>query len=614
MTEISHDLPKLQLAPFPRERFLAWCKGLKIQTKDLGLAPFKLLGTQFYVLDEICAGLDAGISTFVILKARQLGMSTFFIALDLFWAFEYPGLSGAFATHTDQSKSLFRNIIKVFFAHLPKSHKIRYTTENRDMLILKNNSMFAYLVAGTKLKEVGSLGRSGAFNFLHASEVAFWGTEEDKKELMATMSTHYLHRLQIFESTANGFNHFEEQWRQAKNSPTQRTIFVGWWRNELYSFATTHPWYRVYMPDGDETPLTVLERRRRNAVMEQYGYRITTEQFAWYRWKLTEEIDGDQAKMDEMFPFIEDDAFVATGAKFFTNESLTRAMRIARTRQLLPYRYLLKDRWLDTGVIASHQKSATLKVWEEPVPTGVYSIGCDPAYGSSDDADRTVIHVARCYADRLVQVAEFATNETSTYQCAWVLAHLAGYYRNVSVNLEISGPGTTVFDELNRLRIELAQTPAMIDDKNSRIDNVLGAMKYYMFKKPDNPAGTLAYQWRTSSAELKSILLNGFKDAFELNRHTVTSLYCLEEMKGIILEAGTIHGEGRKKDDRVIAAALAHEMWRRWIQPRMFSAGLTYEAVMKNDVVGGPTQVEKIAIDYLRRARILAPGQNVGGW
>src|SRR5215472_15208320 len=129
MTET--ELPKLQLAPFPRDRFLSWRRSLKIQTKDLGLAPFRLLGTQSYVLEEICKGLEQGISSFVILKARQLGMSTFFIALDLFWAFEYEGLSGAFATHTDQSKALFRNIIKVFFSHLPKSYKNRYTTENR---------------------------------------------------------------------------------------------------------------------------------------------------------------------------------------------------------------------------------------------------------------------------------------------------------------------------------------------------------------------------------------------------------------------------------------------------------------------------------------------------
>jgi len=86
----------------------------------------------------------------------------------------------------------------------------------------------------------------------------------------------------------------------------------------------------------------------------------------------------------------------------------------------------------------------------------------------------------------------------------------------------------------------------------------------------------------------------------------------LEEMKGVVLEGGQIHGEGRKKDDRVVAAALAHEMWRRWIQPRLHGAGLTYAAATANDVKGPPTTIEKIAIDYLRRAKILAPGQNIG--
>jgi len=365
------------------------------------------------------------------------------------------------------------------------------------------------------------------------------------------------------------------------------------------------------MPEAQNTPLSHLERRRIAAVKQIYNVEISCEQIAWYRWKLREELENDQAKMDEMFPFSEEDAFVATGAKFFTNDSLTLAMRRARKRLLLSYRYLMSDQWASTGVVECSPKQATLKIWEEPVSNGVYSIGCDPAYGSSDDADRSVIHVARCYADRLIQVAEFCTTEVSTYQCAWVLAHLAGYYRNVSVNLEISGPGTTVFDELERLRRELALLGHATDDK-IELQNILSAMKYYMYKKPDNPQGGLVYQWRTSSSEIKSVLMNGFKDAFELNRHLVFSLYCLEEMKGIVLEGGLIHGEGRKKDDRVVAAALAHEMWRRWIQPRLHGAGLTYAAASANDVKGPPTQVEKIAIDYLRRAKILAPGQNLG--
>jgi len=609
-TAAAVQLPAIDVAPFPRERFLNWCRSLKVNTKDHGIRPFALLGTQRYILDEICKGIAEGVTTFVFLKARQIGASTFFIALDLFWAFEHAGLSGAFATHTDQSKNQFRQIIRVFFAHLPKTHKVKPQKENRDMLILKNDSMFVYLVAGIKQKEVSNLGRSGAFNFLHATEVAFWGSEEDKKELFATLSTHYPHRMTVTESTANGFNHFEEQWNAAKQSPTQRAIFVGWWRNELYAFAKNHPWYRIYMPEGEATPLSPLERRRARLVKEQYGFQIASEQIAWYRWKLTEQTDGDQAKMDEMFPWLEEDAFVATGAKFFTNESLTEAMRAARKMPLLPYRYRVSERWEDLLVLPAQQKGAELKLWQEAVANGVYAIGCDPAYGSSDDADRTVVHVGRCFADRLIQVAEFCSPRVSTYQCAWILAHLCGYYRNCVVNLEITGPGTVVFDELNRLRVELAN--ADVPEKGAAdLRSVLSNMKHYLYRKPDNPTGGLAFQWRTTQ-ETKTVIMNGFRDAFELARHIVASMYCLEEMKSVVLEGGSIHAEGRKKDDRVMAAALAHEAWRRWVQPRMHASGLTYDRVMKDDVTGGPSKLEKIAIDYLRRAGVLKAGQNIG--
>src|SRR5215469_9524538 len=87
------ELPVIHVAPFPKEEYLDWIKELRVQTKDFGVRPLQLLGTQRYVLDEICEGLKRGITTFVILKARQLGMSTFFISLDMFWAMKYPGLS-----------------------------------------------------------------------------------------------------------------------------------------------------------------------------------------------------------------------------------------------------------------------------------------------------------------------------------------------------------------------------------------------------------------------------------------------------------------------------------------------------------------------------------------
>src|SRR5215472_3776505 len=471
---------------FPRERFLEFCKQLKILTKDEGMVPLQMLGTQKYVLDEICKGVDEGVTTFVILKARQLGMSTFFLALDLFWCFEYPGLLAAFATHSDASKEQFRNIIKTFSDGLPKNMKIPHTGENTNYMRLQNGSTITYLVAGTKAKKKGSLGRSGAYNYLHATETAFWGSEDDLNELRATLSIRYKHRLEIYESTANGFNHYQDMWEVGQGSRTRRCIFIGWWRNELYRFEKNHPFYGVFMPLGERSPLTRLERMRIGEVKKEHEYQIESEQLAWYRWKLQDECHGDQQKMDEMFPWMPDDAFVATGSRFFSNECLTEAMRRCRRIPYQPFRYSLSDVWTDIGVLVASRDRHDLKVFEEASPWGIYSIGCDPAYGSSDTSDRTVVSVFRCFADKCYQVAEFVSNVTPTYQSAWVLAHLAGYYSDCMVNLEIQGPGDAVFHELNDLKRNMSNYNSL---EAPGLKNCLSSFKHFLYKRTDAIGG-----------------------------------------------------------------------------------------------------------------------------
>lgn len=595
-----------KVAPFPRKRFMAFCRELRVQTKDYGLQPFRLLGTQKYVLDEIEKGLAKGLTIFYILKARQLGMSTLFIALDLFWAFENKGLSGAFATHNDQSRDQFRAIIDNFFAHLPATHKVRKKIHNRMLLILANGSQFSYLVAGTKEKTTPGLGRSGAYNFLHATEIAFWGMEEDVQELEAAMSTHFAHRLQIYESTANGFNFYQRKWEEAKTSEVVGTIFVGWWRNELYAFEADHQFFQVYMPEGANTRLSPLERRRMAAVKEQYGADISPEQLAWYRWQLDAKQDADQSKMDELFPWTEDDAFVATGAKFFTNESLTVALRAARKVPYQPFKYVLGDAWSDTGVVDAarmREHNVDLRLWERPDPAGVYAIGCDPAYGSSDTADRTVICVDRCYADRTVQVAEFVSSQVLTYHCAWVLMHLAGYYRNVMLNLEISGPGTAVFQEMQALRRLAAMAKVPDRERGKELRDTLGAIQYYLYSRPDSMRSELAYQWRTTH-DNKHAIMCALRDAVQLGRTTINSMRLLEEMRTMVYDEGSIYAEGNGKDDRVMAKALAHEAYRRWIQPKLLAQGHTYLAALKAraGVKDNPAQVmAQRHMDYLRK-------------
>lgn len=567
---VSHS----RVAPFPRKKFDAFLRGARVQTKDFGLQPFRLLGTQRYMLDELCRGLDEGKTSFIFLKARQLGASTFFLMLDLFWAFNYSGLAGAIATHTDQSREKFRADIETFFHHLPESHVIKKHAHNRLMLVLKNGSQFVYLVAGVKTKATAGLGRSGAYNFCHMSEVAFWGEEGDVSELETTMSQHYPHRLQIIESTANGFNFYHDMCEEAKQSKVIHFVFVGWWRNELYAFDRRDPRYAIYMPDEK---LNVLERKRVRLVKERYDFDIKLEQIAWYRWQLESKQRDDQQTMDQNFPWVEEDAFVATGAKFFLAEGLTDAMRAARRVPYMPFKYRLGEDWTETALVDATKIRGRedLRVWELCDPAGRYVIGCDPAFGSSDTADRTTIHVARCFADRLIQIAEFASASTLTYQCAWVLCHLAGYYRHVMVNLEISGPGATVFQEMIHLQRSASRAKNVEGQAQTDLRDIFGSTQHYLYKRVDSMRGDLAYQWRTTH-ENKHSMMCSYRDSFQLGRFIVNSTECLEEMRTIVYDEGSVYAEAKRKDDRVIAAALAHEAWKRWVQPKLLAMGYTY--------------------------------------
>src|ERR1700728_4186626 len=163
------ELKTAAVAPFPRAKFLQFLKQLKVQSKDYGLVPFRMLGSQRYLLDEIEKGLQEGVTVFYILKNRQAGISTFLLALDLFWAFEHKGLLGVFITHEEGSRDDFRSAIEVFFAETPKTHKVSYVRHNRNLLILKNASKFRYLIAGTSSRREGGLGRSGSASFAPAA-------------------------------------------------------------------------------------------------------------------------------------------------------------------------------------------------------------------------------------------------------------------------------------------------------------------------------------------------------------------------------------------------------------------------------------------------------------
>lgn len=579
---------------FDLNKFYSFCRQLRIETKEQGLRRMdKLLGTQTYVMNEIAKGLEDDRHFFVILKGRQLGITTISLALDLYWHFTHPGLQGTLTTDTEENRDMFRTTLAMYMDGLPPQFKIPQVTHNRNALSLRNRSRLFYQVAGLRAK--GSLGRGKAITYLHGTETSSWGDEEGLASLLASLAETNPDRLYLFESTARGFNMFHDMYVTAKRARTQRAIFCGWWHNELYTANADTAVYKTYW-DGR---LTGEEKEWVRDIKRLYGVEINSRQMAWWRWKLHEGIKDD-ALMYQEFPPTEDYAFVMTGTNFFSNARCSDAARTAKNTKFDAYRYAFGANFQDTEVLKSSEKLCTLKIWEEPIDTAYYVIGADPAYGSSDWADRFSIQVFRCYADGIDQVAEFATSELNTYQFAWVIAHLAGAYKNSTLNLEVNGPGQAVINELRNLKRQASVTP--IEQGGRELMAVLSHMTNYIWRKNDTLGGiSNSIGWLTTHAS-KERMLNYFKDYFERNILTVKSMDLLEEMKGIVRDGGSIQAPGRGKDDRVIAAALAAAAYAEQVQPQLLIRRLTRE-ISKSQEALTPEEVTvgRSVTDYLKR-------------
>ena len=585
---------------FNLKQFYHFCSQLKIETKEQGLKRMDtLLGTQTYTMDEIAKGLAEDVHFFVILKGRQLGITTISLALDLYWHFVHAGLQGTLTTDTEENRDMFRSTLGMYMEGLPKEFRIPLVAHNRNQLSLKNRSRLFYQVAGLRAK--GSLGRGKAITYLHGTETSSWGDEEGLASLLASLAETNPDRLYIFESTARGFNMFHDMYVTAKRARTQRAIFCGWWRNQFYSVPADDPIYKTYW-DGKLSP---EEKEWTKDIKKLYQVEINSRQMAWWRWKMYEGIKDDQLMYQE-FPPTEDYAFIMTGTSFFSTSRCTDAMKIAKKLNCDYYRYSMGANFQDTQCIKSTERLATLTVWEEPVDDGWYVIGADPAYGSSDWKDRFCIQVFRAYADGLEQVCEFATSELNTFQFAWVIAHLAGAYKNSTLNLEVNGPGQAVINEIQNLK---RQAAAMGGGMGRNLMDVLAHMRNYMWRRNDNMSGVSnSIHWMTTS-QTKERMMAYMKDYFERGMMAVYSTELLEEMKTIIRDGGTIEASGRNKDDRVIASALACAAYAEQVQPQLIMRRLTRDAARAKDKQEGKDSAivqtgQRSVANYLQRLGI----------
>ena len=148
----------------------------------------------------------------VILKARQLGVSTYIAARLYQRTINNPGLRTIIIGHERRASSNLFEIVKRFHESMPDEIRPSVSTSNAESLLFDRlDSGYIVSVASNE-----GTGRSATAQLLHSSEVAFWSDLPlQMASLMQTVPDLDGTEI-IIESTANGYNDFHTIWRKAE--------------------------------------------------------------------------------------------------------------------------------------------------------------------------------------------------------------------------------------------------------------------------------------------------------------------------------------------------------------------------------------------------------------
>jgi hypothetical protein len=548
---------------------------VEIDTKEEGRTRVEPWPSQRLVVDAIAKGLEEGVHEFVVLKCRQVAITTVCSVIELFWALANAGVQGAIIADRTDNLERLRRIFASLLETLPpewRSAEHKLVQNNRTGMAFANRSVIDLLAAGSN----PDLGASRALNMLHATECAQWKSLAGVESLKASLARQNPHRLYVWESIASGFNWYYNFCQQAKQDRHMRFIFIGFWSNPTYSIPKDDPDYQVYW----DNRLSDDELQRARYVKQNYGVTVKPEQIAW--WRREAEFRAEEYMLRH-YPWHERECFIASGSGFFpASRTLEIGEQLATPALYKGYKYVFDERFLASRIEqVTDRDTAMLKVWEPPEEKGVYVIGVDPSGGGGGESDDHAIEVLRCYADKVVQVAEFQSNKPLTYQLAWVLAHLAGSYRDHLANLEVTGVGAAVLPEVRNLR-QLAERGIIGGENESqKILDYIGAIRWFLYKRPDTLGGAgNVIAWK-ANADNKQQTYSELRDSLMLRRLELRSPKLVQQMQSIVEDEGWI-GAGPdtgENDDLVTALVLAHHAWVEWRRPMLVARGATWDSI-----------------------------------
>lgn len=569
--------------------FQRFAQTMRIPSKDFGMIPFRLWNVQRHFVTEICKAIEREQREIVCLKARQIGATTVMMAWDAYWLLRHPGMQGQFNANADDNREYFRDVLQELYKSLPPQFSYPQRLSNKNVIAWANGSRLMFQTVGRS----GKVGRGRGLSFSHSTEMGEWQNQEAIASLRAAFSERHQHALFIWEGTAKGYDVFYDMWQDAQKAVTIHPIFLAWWMHEDYRLRPTtqrqdKKIFDVYW-DGR---LTSDERAWQREITRHWQTELTAEQWAWRRWKVAEKM-GDEILAAQEFPTLPEHAFQASGQPFVGHGTLGKLReRLDDAPPASHFRYAFGPTIEQLELAPTTEELAQLTLWEEPDPNAYYVVAADPAYGASATSDRYVCSVWRASRSRLVQVASFVTHEVTMNQFAWVTCHLAGAYSPSFFILELNGPGMAVHQEIERLKAMGWGTA-----ERGKVLNALASIQAYIWRRPDGMGQGASWQWRTTP-RTKIWILNRLRDQLMQDTVVVREPGLVHELGNVRQDGDRFRAEGRAHDDRVIAAALAVEMWSSQALPVLDGLPMAPDPLAPADM---PAAHQRAVAGYFRR-------------
>jgi hypothetical protein len=601
------------------KQFGTFTADLRIQSKEeLGGetagVPLKLWESQRRFLRAVGEGLDSGVHIFNCLKSRQLGITTVSLAIDVFWLAMHKGIRGCLVTDDDKKREENRALIVSYVKSFPEGYfgdAFYITKNNRAALEFSNGSRLALLVAGTKKKAISWAEGSG-YALAHLTEISAYGDVEGLKSLEEGFAQKNPHRLFMYESTAKGFNHWRTKWLRGLNDISESSFFIGWWANETNRIERRDPLFvqfGLHKPNAEEKEL--IEH-----VRILYSWNITPEQLAWIRWKESK-AGSEQDLLDQNQPWTHEQAFVQTGYSFFATRQIGNDIKDIDDNPdryvYQGYRYNVDGDFYNFKLMPLDPQVDSidlveLKVWEEPVENGRYAIGFDPAYGRNEHKDGSAIVVLRCFADKVVQVAEYRSSNVEAKHAAWAAFHICAAYRDCMINVELTGPGRLIMAEFDHLRQFLGAEMNVQRTTERKWQDAAAQARWFLYHREDSFGSGFAANYE-ANFRTKQVMMYTMRGAYHSNEIVVRSKMLLKEMLNTIVNGDDIGApdsdDENRKDDRVFALGLAVLAWTNWVRKEMLAQGQTYESVMaleRGEVTVVTKSMNNLVLRFLARA------------